>query len=526
MYSFLIKNGTVIDGTGKAAYKADVALDGDQIVAIGSNIPEKGARVIDAQERIVAPGFVDIQNHSDSYWSIFDNPSFDSMVTQGFTSILVGQCGASLAPLLSPASLLSIRKWHDLSGSNINWTTFSEYIEELSRNRFGCNIATLVGYATLRRGLLGDEVRSLEKNELDTLKAQLADSLDAGAFGLSNGLSYSHEMYTSELELQELVSLVVAKGGLLSIHLRNEAEEILESLEEALEIAKVTGVNMKIAHLKIRNRSNWQLMPQVIERLETAFHKGLNVHFDAYPYDSVWQVIYSYLPKWSRLGGRSAILNRLEDAHERKKLANELAEQSHQLSMLVVASTGNQLGMVGKTVADISKNTGLSVEEVFIELLKNAGSESLVFDRSADEAQVYELLSHPLAIVGTDGAGFKEVANNFRLKEKLVHPRCFGAAPKFLRHVIDTKVITLEEAIKKLTLTPATKIGLAKRGALAVGNFADVVVFNPVTVSDNATLSNPFQYSTGIEHVFVNGKQTLSGGIPTQHLAGYMLRKK
>ena len=525
MYSTLIKNGTIIDGTGSHPVKMDIALEGDQIVAIDRNIPEKAYEIHDASGKIVTPGFVDVQNHSDSYWTLFDNPTFDSMLTQGFTTVLLGQCGASLAPLLSKESLLSVRKWHDLSGSNINWTTFSEYIEELSKYRFGCNVASLVGYSTLRRGLIGDAIRSLDRGELASIKAQLQGCLEAGAFGLSTGLSYSHEIIISELELYELVELVSKAGKLFSMHLRSEAGEVLDSLEEALDIGRHTDVNLKISHLKIRGEENAHLGEQLVEGLETAFHKGTNVHYDIYPYDSIWQVVYAYLPKWSISGGRANILEHINDPTDKKKLISELAEQRTRLQSLIVASTGNQLGMVGKTIADISKNTGLSTEEAFLELIKNAGSESLVFDSCVSPKLLADLLVHPQAIIATDGAGFAEVPRGFKLQDRLVHPRCFGSAPRFLKSIISTKKITLEEGIKKLTSLPAEKIGLKKRGVLKVGNFADIVVFDPETISDNASLMNPFQHSSGIDMVMVNGKTSVVGGVLNKNLSGYVLRK-
>lgn len=525
MYSVLIKNGKVIDGSGKEGKVMDVAIEGDEIALVDENIETEALTVIDASGKVVAPGFIDVQNHSDSYWTLFDNPNLDSLITQGFTTILVGQCGASLAPLISPESLLAVQKWHGLSGSNINWTTFSQYLEELSKTRFGCNVASLVGYATLRRGMVGNEVRVLTKDEVKSISIQLENCLEAGAFGMSSGLSYSHEMNISELELFDLVQIVSKHGGLFSIHLRDESKEIIESVEEALEIARHTDVNLKISHLKIRGKENFHLLSQLVENLENAYHKGVNVNFDCYPYDSIWQVAYSYLPKWSIEGGRQGMLQKIAEPQEKKRLIAALAEHGNRLQELIIASTGNELGMVGKTVSDIAKNTGLTSEEAFLELVKNGGSESLVFDRCLNEGDIYKLLEHPQSLVGTDGSGFNQEVTGKGFLKKLVHPRCFGTAPRFINHVLNSS-IGMESAIKKLTFDAATKIGIKKRGLLAPNHYADVVVFDPEKISDRASLKNPYQYSSGMDFVLVNGVISIDNGQITKKPSGYVLRKK
>ena len=520
MYSLLIKNASVIDGTGKPAMIADVAVQGDEIVNIAPNINSAAQNVIDAKGRVLAPGFVDSQNHSDSYWQIFDNPSLDSLITQGFTTILMGNCGASLAPLLSHEALLSLQKWHNLEGVNVNWRTFSEFIEELSRKRFACNVASLVGYSTLRRAVVGDQVRSLEKNELTALKKALQESIDAGAFGLSNGLSYAHEIIISELELFELAKLVKSNDGLFSIHLRSEGGEVIEALDEALDIAKNTEVNLKISHLKVRNEANWPKLPEALNLIDTAYHQGGNVHFDVYPYDTIWQALYSYLPKWAMEGGRTMMLKHFADPVQKNKILMYLNNSNIKFPEILIASTANKLNFMGKTIGQIAKNLETSSEQAILHLITNGGSEVLAFEKDLDIAQVEQLTLHPLSFIGTDGAGFSASQSG-----KLVHPRCFGSASKFLKEIITKKTLTLEEAIKKLSGGPAKKIGLKKRGEIAIGNFADLVIFDPNNIRDNATYQNPFLYSQGMDYVFVNGKAVIAEGQNTGQLPGYALRK-
>ena len=521
MFSLLIKNAKVIDGSGSPSELLDVAVQGDEIVNIAKNISSGAEIVIDGSGKVLAPGFIDIQNHSDAYWQLFDNPGLDSLVTQGFTTILLGNCGASLAPLLSRGALNAIQKWHNLEGVNVNWQSFSEYIEELAHGRFGCNVASLVGYSTLRRGLVGDQIRPLEKNEMTALKSILQESMEAGAFGLSSGLSYAHEIIISELELFELAKVVAKKDGLFSIHLRSEGGEVVEAVEEALDIARSTEVNLKISHLKVRGQANFEKTEQVFLALDTAYHKGVRVHFDVYPYETMWIVLYSYLPKWAVEGGRTIMLKHFADPVQRNKILSFLNNSGIKFADLSVASTANKLNFVGKTIGQIAKNLETSSEQAVLHLIQNGGSEVLVFEKNLDPKQVREFVNHPLSFVATDGAGFNKNTLN-----KLVHPRCFGTASKFIKDTLISKELTLEEAIKKLTSGPAKKIGLKKRGELKIGNFADMVLFNPHTISDKATYQNPYQYSSGIDYVFVNGKAVVFKGLPTNQLPGYALRKR
>jgi len=519
MYSLLIKNAKVIDGTGKPGEVLDVAVEGDKIVNLDKNIPSGAQTVIDADGKVLAPGFVDLQNHSDAYFQIFENPTFDSLVTQGYTTLLLGNCGASLAPILSNESLMALQKWHSLEGANINWRTFDEFLTELSKKSFACNLGSLVGYSTLRRGITGDQIRALEKNESKALYKILEESLEAGAFGLSNGLSYAHEIIVSELELFELAKILKKYDRLFSLHLRSEGSEILEAVDEALDVARSTDVNLKISHLKLRGSKNFEKFEVLVSDLETAYHKGLNIHFDAYPYDTIWQVLYSYLPKWAIAGGRTALLKHLKDPTQTNKILLYLNSTDIKFSELIIASTSSKLSAVGKTIGQIAKNLGATSEQAVLELIQNGGSEVLVFEKNLNQNQVNELLFHPLSFIGTDGAGF-----GLKNKEKLVHPRCFGTAPRFIKTALEAK-ITLESAIKKLSFAPAKKADIKGRGEIKIGNFADLLIFDPAKIRDKATYQNPYQLSEGMEYVFVNGKAAISEGKITSQLQGRVLRK-
>lgn len=518
MYSLLIKNAQVIDGTGNPTVMADVAVEGHRIVAINSQINAAAQTTIDARGQVLAPGFIDVQNHSDSHWQLLDNPGLQSMVAQGFTTIVVGNSGASLAPLLSSEALLSLQKWHTLEGANINWRSFAEFAAAMKRKTFGCNVASLIGYSTLRRGLVGDRLSALTVDELEVLKVQIDESLAAGAFGVSTGLSYAHELVMSEIELYEIARLVKQRGGLLSLHLRNESAGVVESVREVVAIAQQSQANVKIAHLKIRGSANWPLLNQVLDELEAAWHQGTNLHFDAYPYTSTWQALYSYLPNWAIQGGRSHLLEQLRSPAQRNKIIGALTNSDVDLKNLVVASTSNRLQVSGKTIASIASGMGTSSEEAILRIIENGGSEILVFDECLDKTVVQTLTSHALGFVASNGSGYSD-----EHRQSLVHPRCFGTAPKFLRSTIDSKAITLPEAIRKLTGAPARKLGLVNRGIIAVGAAADLVLFDVAKIQDQATAANPFRYPTGITGVWVNGQPAVLHGVLTGQSSGHFL---
>lgn len=528
MYDLIIKNGTVVDGSGALQVQADVAVSGNVIAAIGDLHDQQGKREIDASGMYVTPGFVDIQNHSDAYWALFDRPNFESLVAQGITSIIVGACGASLAPLISPQALLAAQKWHKTASLNTNWTSFKEYLHELEKRGYGANVGSMVGYSTLRRGMIGDESRPLSANELQQVIHALRQSIQDGAFGLSCGLSYAHEANSGDEELSALANVVADEGGLLSIHMRSEGDEVMEGLSETLDLAAKASfpggkpLNLKIAHFKIRGKDNWHLMPHAIEQIESSYQKYGNIHFDLYPYDFTWQALYTYLPRWSYEGGRPLLMANLKDPVKRKKILDYLGSKDINYAGLYIASTAVQLNVAGKLVGEIARRHETTSEEAMLAIIENGGSDILAFERNIDPDQVNQLLAHPLAIVGSDGAAFSAEAMH---SEDLIHPRCFGTMPEFLHRVISDKLCSIEDGVRKMTGVPAAKVGLEKRGVLAIGNFADIAVFGK-DVEARASMQDPYRFPKGMNYVLANGTLTVDGGQRTGALPGRVLRKK
>lgn len=521
MYSLLIKKATVIDGTGKEGVVADVAVNHDRIVNIAPSIDTPAETVVQAAGKVLTPGFIDIQNHSDSHWRLFDGPGLESMVTQGYTTIAVGNSGASLAPLISEQALLALQKWHTLEGVNINWRSFAEFADSMTAQSFGSNVLSLVGYSTLRRGLIGDRQSAVSVDELQTLKRLAEDAINEGAFGVSTGFAYAHESNISEVELYEIAQIVAAKNAYLAVHLRNEAESVIESVREVIAAAEHAQANVKISHLKIRHRKNWPLLADVLAELEAAWHRGVNIHFDTYPYTSTWQPLYTYLPSWATMGGRLHLLELLKDPTQRAKILTALNTSEANIPALMIASTSAKLMVTGKALSKIAADFGTTSEEALLHLIENGGSEILVFDTSLDEGVVNKMINHALCFVGTNGSGY-----SINDTDKLVHPRCFGTAPKFLHNAITTKSVTLPEAIRKLTNGPASKIGLKDRGIIAIDAKADLVLLDPEKVNSKASTENPYQYGDGIIQVWVNGKTAVLNKTVSEQRHGIFLRKE
>jgi N-acyl-D-amino-acid deacylase len=502
MYDIIIKNGTVIDGLGKAGKKMDIGIEKGKIVEMAPTITSKAVQTINAQDKFVTPGFIDVQNHSDSYWTLFDQPEQASLLSQGITSVIIGNCGASLAPLLNPESIKTIQKWHNLSGININWSSMAEFLQMLSTMPLGVNVGTLVGHATLRRGLVGDKIRQLTSDELKIMDKTLQDALSAGALGLSMGLIYAHEVNSSVAELKEVIGNLKPANKYLSVHLRSEASHILEAVDEVIDLASSTGTAIKISHIKVRGRKNWPLFDRVMNKIEVAYHQGLKIAFDVYPYSTSWSVLYTYLPKWAYEGGRAEILKVIADPLSRRKILDYLRDQSQDFKNIIVAESSGNSNFVGKTLGQIADNQNSSVEEAVLNVITATNAQVIVFDHNLSDDQVELFCASPLSMIATDGAGFNQKS------EGLVHPRCFGTMPKFLRMVREKKLLKWESAIRKLTGEPADFLGIADRGVIAVGKAADIVIFDPQTIADKADYKNPDLLSEGIDAVLVNGKMS------------------
>jgi N-acyl-D-amino-acid deacylase len=521
MFDIIIKNGVVIDGTGNSMQKVDIGIKEGEIVEIGRLDNEKADKIINASGKYITPGFIDVNNHSDTRWRIFADPSLKSLVHQGITTIVGGACGSSLAPLNNTEMIKAIRKWMDISKLNINWVSMKEFLKEVEKISPSVNFGTLVGHGTVRRGLIGDSTRDLHEAEFDTMNQILEKSLQEGALGMSSGLAYSHAKLASKKEMTELNKTVFSKNKIYSTHIREESFAVLDSLTEAIRTAEESGVKLHISHLKIMGEKNWSLMDTALRKIEKAKKSGVDISFDIYPYTSTGSVLYTLLPDWVSKGGRKMLLKRLKESDTRDKLLAEMKESYIDYANIIVSSHSLGKTLTRRVVRDIAKSQNKKVEEIIIDLLISSNGRIMTITKALSEDNIKKAIANPLSIISSNGSGYDVEHKN---SGELVHPRDFGSFVKVLcKYALKDKVLSLETAINKMTGKPAEVFGIKKRGILKEGNFADIVIFDPDKLKDNATIEKPYQYPSGIEFVLVNGEAIIENGKYTDQRSGLII---
>lgn len=524
MYDLLIKNGMVIDGTGSPKRQADVALRDGQIAAIGNLQHAQAAIIVDATGKIVAPGFIDVNNHSDVYWQIFQTPRLDSLLCQGITTIIGGNAGSSLAPLTRKQDIRSIQKWTDVDHINFNWLSVREFLDELERKKIGVNFATLAGHGTMRRGVMHDQSRSITPEEIAMIRKILQEALQEGAYGMSTGLKYTHAISAAPREIAEFAKVLKKENRVYATYIRNEGEGVITAVDEAIHIGQETRVAVHISHLKATYQENWGKFDEVLDHIDKAALRGIAISFDIYPYTATSSVLYTLLPEWITRKGRIVMLAQLKDSRVRAQVIQDMQKEAHNYKELVVAVSKVNTVAGHKKVSDIASMQGVSCEEAVVNILLASEGRAIVSHEVLSPLNIEKGLQSPHSIISSNGAGY---ALDHGKTGDFVHPRNFGTFPRVLgEYVRKKKILTLEEAIHKMTGKPAAVFGLEKRGLLKKGFWADVVVFSPETIIDCSTLENPYQHSLGVDFVFVNGQVAVKRGELQPSLSGHVLRKK
>jgi N-acyl-D-aspartate/D-glutamate deacylase len=495
---FLIKNGKIIDGTGRLAYKADILISNDKISAIENSIQKSGIETLDALGMAITPGFIDPNTDSDHYLTLFTNSEQEDFLLQGVTTIIGGHCGASLVPLLY-GSLESIRKWADTTQINVSWHTVGEFLHILENRRLGVNFGTLVGHSTIRRALIGEAQRDLTENELVVFGSIVEKALQEGALGFSTGLGYAHSALVPMSEIEPLLKIVSRYGGIYTAHLRNEEKNILSAIQETINVARAAKVKTIISHLRpLLGFENY--IKQAREALKN-LESGLDLHFDTFPFDASFVPIYTLLPDWAKKGNLESMWGVLTRAATRDEVKKDLVNLP--LDKMLIASAPSNKYLVGKTVADFSKNQNISYSEGLLELMVLTRMKAVLLYKNINLGLAEEMIFDERALVGTNGASLSR-------DEYAISPeRSLKTFPRFLELALKQKDYPFESAIKKITSQIAKKLGLKNRGVIKEGYAADLTILD----------------GSKVTHVFVNGSLSVRDGKLLKAGSGQIIKR-
>jgi len=524
MTRLVIRNGMIVDGAGNPWFKSDLQITGKKISRIGEASTTK-AKIVDASSCVVAPGFVDIHSHSDL--DILANPKAESKVRQGVTTEVFPNCGSGPAPLKGAAVELVKDDLKEL-GLSLNWSTMAEYMRRIERQGISLNVALLIPHGTLRACVLGFENRRPTGKEMEKMKALTEQCMRQGAFGMCTGLRYVPGSYAETNEVVEILKVVGKYGGFYASHVRDEGDRgtYPAAIAEAAEIGEKAGVPVEISHLKALGKRAWGKVKDALKIIDDARMRGVDVTCDMYPYNASGTGFMAWIPKWSHEGGFDKFLERLKDPEQRRKIVEEtraVLDDRGGPERAVLTRFSPNRDYEGKTLKEISTMKAKGPVDVILDLIAESKGETPVVNFNMMDDDVEAVMRHPAVMFGTDGYALAPYGILGRGKP---HPRSYGTYPRVLgKYVRERKLLTIEEAIRKMTSLPAQKLGIQNRGLIKEGMYADVVVFNPRTVKDKATFTDPHQYPDGIEYVIVNGTIVIEKGEHTGALPGIVLRK-
>ena len=516
----VIAGGLVIDGTGSPGFDGWVGVDGDRIAIVaheGIPVPE-AARTIDAAGAVVAPGFIDVHNHSDL--SPFVLPAMPSVIRQGVTTVVVGNCGLSPWPLAGYPEAVELAYADPAEHPAPSWKSFGDYLAAIDEVKPGVNVAALVGHGSIRLEVLGTDRRAPDATELARMRALVADALDAGAVGLSTGLVYAPGIHATTDEVVALAEESATRGGIYASHIRGEGRDLFRAVDEALEIGRRAQLPVHISHLKCESSRVWGRAEELLETI----HGAEDATGDQYPYAAWNSSLASLLPPWASPDELERVA-RVASQRDRLRRAVEDGEEGFQSSIdgvgwdrIVIVGTKDQRWR-GLDVATIGEEMGFDPFAAFVRLLVEDPSTSCI-GHAMHEDDVHTIVADPEVFVASDGSAIDPVSPAGSLP---VHPRDYGTFPRVLaRYVREEGVLTLEAAIRKMTSLPADRFGLTDRGRIAEGSSADLVVLDPGTVADKSTYESPHRFPTGVTAVLVNGDRAQPGA-PRGH-AGRAIR--
>ena len=528
-FDILIKNGQIVDGSGKPSYIGSVGINADTIAAVGDLGDATGTQEIDATGLAVAPGFINMLSWATE--SLIEDGRSMADIKQGVTLEVFGE-GWSMGPLNAAMKKAEQESQGDIK-YDIEWNTLNEYLVYLTKKGISPNVASFVGATTLRINTVGYEDRPPTPQELDSMKMMVREAMEDGALGVGSSLIYAPAFYSSTEELIELCKVAAEYDGMYISHMRSEGSRLLESLDELIRIANEAGIRAEIYHLKQSGRENWDKFDDVVAKVDSANAAGLHITADMYNYVAGATGLDASMPPWVQEGGYDKWAERLQDPDIRKKVKEEMTTPTNEWeSLMQAAGDPSKILLVGfkadslkyltgKTLKEVAELRGTSPEETAMDLVIQDGSRVGTIYFLMSEENVKKQIALPWMSFGSD-AGSPATEGVF-LKSS-THPRTYGNFARLLgKYVRDEQVISLEEAVHKLSQLPATNLKIEKRGSLSEGNYADVVLFDATTITDKATFEDPHQYSEGMQHVFVNGTQVLKDGEHTGETPGQVV---
>lgn len=526
-FDLVIKDGLVYDGLGNPGLVTDIGISRDLIKYLGKISYSRGRAVLEARGLAVAPGFIDVHDHSDV--QLLVNPKAESAVHQGITTTISGNCGSSPFPIadeIFEQEKDSLKKRYEI---DLTWRNIQGFFSRIEEKGIALNYGTLVGQGAIRGAAMGFNDRAPKPAELEKMKALVSENLKNGALGLSSGLEYTPGSFAQPDELVELCKIVALAGGVYATHMRDEGDTLIESLMETIDVAKKSGVSVQISHFKVAYPRNWGKIDAAIVKIEEAKKDGVDIFCDRYPYIAGATSLDFNFPLWARQGTTEEFLSRLKDPYQDAKLRSYIAEREKKLEswdkvVISYVLTEKNRKFEGKNILEASREAGKPPYEFMRDLLIEENDQVGMVIFMMKEENLTRILAHPLVGIGTDGEARAPYGLLGRGKP---HPRVYGTFPRAIgKYVREEKLLKLEEMLKKMTSVPAKKFGLQKRGVVRAENIADLVIFDPDKIVDKATWKEPHQYPAGVEYVLVNGEIVIDKGSHTGKLPGKILRKK
>lgn len=532
MFNYLIKNGIIVDGTGNTKFKGNIGIVDKKIAYIGDRLNVEAKNIIDASGLIISPGFIDSHSHSDLF--VLSDKKATNMVEQGITTEITGHCGVSPAPYTDEVfdmikhSLEINKELNKEKIKNIN-KDFSSFVKYITSFNLGTNMGFLIGYGAIRIAVMGFDQRKPTLQELELMKNHVENAMLSGAIGISTGLIYPPQTYGMENEIVELCKVAAKYNGIYTTHMRNESNQVIESVKEAIRISEKANITVVISHLKVIGRRNCGNSKYILKLMDEANIKGLKIWADQYPYNASGTYLISSIPPKYLSKGVESFVNSLKDEEVRNTVKNSIIHNKDEtfenficetdFDGIMILSSEYAKYAVGKTISQLSKELGKDPFDIIFDIIINSKGDAQAVFFTMCEEDIETIMKHPLVMGGTDGS-------LVTYKAPPAHPRFIGAFPRILgRYVREKKLLSIEEAIRKLTFLPAEVYGLKNKGLVKEGYDADLVIFDYENIIDNSHYTDLNQKNEGIKYVFINGEMVVKDNISLNVLSGKAIMK-